>query len=180
MGRLAKLKREIITEANKRILNEQGIDPKEYPLHRDNKMINSGETTTSLGSKVKISREETKDLEDKIAQLELTIERASADKEHKEDMLDELMDNLKSNKTLKRILKRKEKELEKELKKVERLENADPVLRKKKIKEIGAMIAGAIAYGLGGLFVDSKSDNPKIPFIIGNLKDTIRRFTSGG
>ena len=33
MGRLEKQKREIIAEANKRILNEQGIDPQEYPLY---------------------------------------------------------------------------------------------------------------------------------------------------
>ena len=35
MGRLEKLKRGLILESNKRILNEQGIDPQEYPLHMD-------------------------------------------------------------------------------------------------------------------------------------------------
>ena len=162
MGRLAKLKREAILEANQRNLGILTENP-------------TG-STTSLQTKINLSTEEGEKLEEELYNLLLSIDKASEDKKHQKEMVNKLKYNLRSNKTLKRIVKRKQKELEKELEKIEKLENVDPVEKKRKIKNLGAIIGMAIVQGLGALYMDSRSDNPIVPQIIDRLKGIVKRF----
>lgn len=166
MGRLDKMKRQAILEANQRNL---GIITE-----------NPTGTTTSLQTKINLSTEESEKLEQEVYDLLLSIDKASEDKKDKKEMVDKLKYTLRTNKRLKRIVKRKQRELERELEKIERLENVDPETKKRTIKKLGILIGGVIIEGLAALYIDSRSDNPILPRIIDNLKNMVRRFTTGG
>ena len=159
MGRLEKLKRQAILEANQRNLGILTENP-----------------TGTTRDKIILSMEEGNKLEEELDNLMSSIEKASKDVKHEKEMVEKLKYELRSNKTLRRIIKRKQKELEKKLEKIEKLKNVDPVEKKRKIKGLGVMIGTAIAQGLGALYMDSKSDNPIVPQIIERLKGIIKGF----